>query len=121
VAVVRLPDAAAGVVEWAYAGGREVPCLRRVGAAVMLCGRVLTKTRAVGFVPAAQPVDPDPVCPDCAVVMWLRFGVCLACGAMVKLVDGMVGGHGVAVRTRDGVEVLPEPCAGKGMAPEGER
>jgi hypothetical protein len=118
---VRLPDAATGVLEWAFPGAeQDAPCLRRVGAARMLCGLKLVKTRHAGFVPAMQPVDPDPFCARCVIEMWSLFGNCPVCGALVELVDRLVGGHGMAVRTRDGVAVLPEPCAGMGVAAEDE-
>jgi hypothetical protein len=82
------------------------------------------------FVPVVPPsVEGRTVCADC-LAAWdalpvkpesvEEFGVCPVCGGEVLLSGGLVAGHGMWVRTRVGMQVLPEPCAGKGMAPWGE-
>lgn len=86
---MRLPDCTAGVLEWAYPGVSEVPCLRRAGAGRMLCLRPLNPMPHVGFVPVAQPVDPEPVCASCVRVLGRLLGWCPVCGA--QLVAGPRG------------------------------
>lgn len=90
----------------------------------MLCGRWRR------FVPVVPPsTEGRTVCADC-LAAWEalpvkpepveEFGSCPACGGEVVLVDGLIAGHGMWVRTRAGLQVLPEPCSGEGMTPVGE-
>lgn len=101
---MRLPEYATGLLEWAYPGRSEVPCLRRPGAEQMLCGLFLNPGRVPGFVPRLlQPADPEPVCPRCVVVLATLAGRCPVCGAeLVGDEQGRAPAHG--------------GCEGAGMA-----
>lgn len=97
---MRLPDACTGVIEWAYAGNQQIPCLRRVDADRMLCGRLLHSTGRPGFAAVLlQPADPLTACGPCVRRLRKLLGYCPVCG--VELVgddrgrapehDGCVG------------------------------
>ena len=81
---MRIPDCAEGAVEWAYPGDAEVPCLRRLGADLMLCGLPLDSSQRNGWVPQLlQPADPARVCPHCVVALASLIGRCPVCGVQL--------------------------------------
>ena len=110
---------------WAVgASGNELCIAHPSDGHRMVCGRWRR------FVPAVPPVpEGRTVCAAC-LAGWEalpvkpevveQFGECPVCGGEVTLTGGLVGEHGMWVRTRTGVQVLPEPCCGEGMLPAGE-
>lgn len=96
---MRLPACAEDTIVWAYPGlEQQVPCLMRVDADRMLCGRFLNPGGVHGSVPALQPYDPDPVCPRCVVELALLVGACPVCGVeLVADEQGRAPQHGDCV------------------------
>lgn len=107
--------------EWAVPGLHlDDWCVRRTGAALMLCGRAVNAVnRQDGFVPVIQPAaTPAGAHSRCLELLAGSAGVCPVCGAEVALLAGLVTAHGVWRVSRDGPERTDEPCPGAGHAPE---
>ena len=112
-----LPDG----FEWAVPGLHlDAWCVRRTGAALMLCGRAVNAVnRQDGFVPVIQPAAPPAGAHErCLESLADWAGVCPVCGAEVALQAGLLVPHGMWRVTRDGTERTDEPCSGGGQVPE---
>jgi hypothetical protein len=119
----RLAPLPAGF-EWAAPGLHpDAWCIRRTGAEVLLCGRLLHGSQQAqrGLVPVLQPYEiPDGAHQRCMNLAAAQHGVCPVCGGDVATDGGLLVEHGMWRVTRNGIEATDEPCPGAGQESEAE-